>query len=396
MSFRFSHIALGLAFLGISCSATTGPANPPAGETQLSAYLDTLLANGFDFPFGDGDGNGSYTGTDGKKYEGWYIATKTAEEYSLGIHTGEDWNGIGGGNTDMGQPVYATAKGMVISAKDEGSPWGNVVLLRHVYIDNGKVQEVFSLYAHLETISVKKGETVERRKPIGTVGTGGGAYPAHLHFEMRKATMKDFEPTYWPSNHGKTVAWVKANYHNPSAFIKDHRHLELPAEKEQLLIAIKHKYKIYLLRKGVKEKEYDIALSQSPLGHKEKQGDNKLPEGAYRIIQKSQGPFSGSYAAYFGPAWMRINYPNNEDARIGYEKGLISKTELESIRTAHAQQKEPPKNTALGGGIGIHGWDGNWPMDYRHLTWGCISMRNSDLPDLYKRIKLETEIYISP
>jgi hypothetical protein len=55
-------------------------------------------ADGFDFPFGDGEGGGSYTDlATGKRYAGWYKATRFAESYSLGIHTGEDWNGAGGG-----------------------------------------------------------------------------------------------------------------------------------------------------------------------------------------------------------------------------------------------------------------------------------------------------------
>ena len=41
------------------------------------------------------------------EYAGWRIETHFAENYQLGIHTGEDWNGNGGGNTDLGQDVHA-------------------------------------------------------------------------------------------------------------------------------------------------------------------------------------------------------------------------------------------------------------------------------------------------
>lgn len=94
------------------------------GRVTFNDLLDPLLADGFDFPVGDVDGQGSYKSKlNGKTYNGWYVATKFGESYSLGIHPGEDWNGIGGGDTDTGQPVWATAKGKVVDSKDYGSPW---------------------------------------------------------------------------------------------------------------------------------------------------------------------------------------------------------------------------------------------------------------------------------
>jgi murein DD-endopeptidase MepM/ murein hydrolase activator NlpD len=362
-------------------------------------FLDPLIADGFDFPVGNVDGQGSYTSKlNGKTYNGWYVAAKFGELYSLGIHPGEDWNGKGGGNTDQGQPVHSIAKGKVIDAKDYGSPWGGIVVIEHRYLENGKLLTVLSLYAHLEKIMVKKGETVNRRKQIGTIGTGGGSYPAHLHFEIRKESMKGYGSTFWPSSNGKDLAWVKKHYEHPTDFIKNRRKLLAPMKEKSILIAIKHQYKMVLIKNGKITKQYPIALSQSPLGHKVKQGDNRLPEGEYRIIQKARGPFSGVAAAeYLGVAWMRINYPNNQDAQDGHRKGLISLKQKESIIKANNSGKEPIKNTKLGGGIGIHGWIDDWNSSKKlNLTWGCISMRNTDILDLYPLIELQTPIIIYP
>ena len=150
-----------------------------------------------------------------------------------------------------------------------------------------------------------------------------------------------------------------------------------------------------LYAKGKLLKTYRIALGQSPAGHKEMQGDNKTPEGVYKIIQKSRGPFSGDYAHYLGVAWMRLNYPNNADAINGFKKGLITEARKNAIIKANDAGKEPPKNTKLGGGIGIHGWYGNWPGDDKqNLTWGCISMQNKDLYDIYGRVPLGTTVII--
>ncbi|HEX8119063.1 MAG TPA: hypothetical protein VF521_17425, partial [Pyrinomonadaceae bacterium] len=109
-------------------STAAAPAEPPDFDGYMRAEF--APADGFDFPFGDGEGGGSYTDpATGKRYGGWYVATHFAESYSLGLHTGEDWNGAGGGNTDLGQPVYSVANGRVVFAEDCGRLWGNVVVL---------------------------------------------------------------------------------------------------------------------------------------------------------------------------------------------------------------------------------------------------------------------------
>jgi len=363
----------------------------------LGDLFDDRLADGFSYPFGDGNGGGNYTClADNKEHEGWYIATKTGEKYSLGIHTGEDWNGKGGGNTDFDQPVYSTAHGKVLAAGDFGAPWGNVIYIEHHFIENAKLVTVYSLYAHLNKLLVKKDQIVNERKKIGTIGTGHNSFPAHLHFEIRKQNMKDFEITYWPSSHDKSTAWVFENYFVPSEFIDSHRKLRIPSHENFLVVAEKSKYKIHIYNKGKQIKEYEIALSQEPLGHKQIEGDLKLPEGEYYITEKNKGPFHGAYKAYFGPAWFRISYPNIFDAENAYKIGNLSKMKRDAIIAANKKNQQPPSNTGLGGGIGIHGWAGEWPADSRHLTWGCISMKNKELETFYELVPVNTCIFILP
>lgn len=140
-----------------------------------------------------------------------------------------------------------------------------------------------------------------------------------------------------------------------------------------------------------------IALGQNPIGHKQQQGDNKTPEGNYRIIQKTVGPFTGNYVAYLGTRWMRLNYPNNNDAHDGLTRGAITTAQYKAIITANNTGKEPLKTTSLGGGIGIHGWNGAWPgSDKLNLTWGCISLQNSDNEDLFNRVKTGCRVIIIP
>jgi murein DD-endopeptidase MepM/ murein hydrolase activator NlpD len=137
----------------------------PAQETA-----SVRLADGFGIP----------VGLDGaKKYY-------KARGFRPNGHLGEDWNGAGGGDTDLGDPVYCTANGLVVYARDYRAGWGNVVIVRHAFSEKSEIRYVDSLYGHLDKILVKEGQRLDRGQKLGTIGTGHGRYPAHLHFEIRK------------------------------------------------------------------------------------------------------------------------------------------------------------------------------------------------------------------
>jgi murein DD-endopeptidase MepM/ murein hydrolase activator NlpD len=130
----------------------------------------TRVADGFDQPVGKPDA------------EGYYISRGFRANY----HMGEDWNGIGGGNSDVGDPVYSVAHGVVVLARDMRMGWGNLVIVRHTFAENRELKTVDSVYAHLDKISVREGQQVVRGQQVGTIGTNRGMYTAHLHFEIRK------------------------------------------------------------------------------------------------------------------------------------------------------------------------------------------------------------------
>lgn len=102
-------------------------------------------------------------------------------DYRHGRHTGQDLNGIGGQNTDLDEPVYAAGRGMVVYSGEPSPEWGNVVVLAHRLPENGGI--VQTLYAHLNKRDVRVGRMVCRGERIGSIGTAGGRYLAHLHFE---------------------------------------------------------------------------------------------------------------------------------------------------------------------------------------------------------------------
>ncbi len=98
-----------------------------------------------------------------------------------GQHLGSDINGIGGENTDHGEAVRAAARGLVVYSGEPSPDWGNVIVLAHRLPGSNRI--VQTLYAHLDSRRVRAGELVGRGARIGTIGTAGGRYLAHLHLE---------------------------------------------------------------------------------------------------------------------------------------------------------------------------------------------------------------------
>ncbi len=79
-----------------------------------------------------------------------------------------------------GTPVVAADSGYVVFAgADYRSGYGKMVIINH---GNGFV----TLYAHLQTVLVRKGQSVAKGQRIGSIGKTGNALGYHLHFEIRQ------------------------------------------------------------------------------------------------------------------------------------------------------------------------------------------------------------------
>ena len=91
----------------------------------------------------------------------------------------------------QGTPVLAVADGAVVFAgsdKQVTLAWlpafyGNVIVLEHHF--PGASQTIYSLYAHLSSVSVSQGQLITTGQQIGQVGSTGTAIGSHLHFEVR-------------------------------------------------------------------------------------------------------------------------------------------------------------------------------------------------------------------
>jgi murein DD-endopeptidase MepM/ murein hydrolase activator NlpD len=76
-----------------------------------------------------------------------------------------------------GTPVTACARGRVVLAQDRLSS-GKTIVLEHL-------PGVYTIYMHMNSLSVAPGAVVERGAPLGTVGATGLATGPHLHWELR-------------------------------------------------------------------------------------------------------------------------------------------------------------------------------------------------------------------
>jgi L,D-peptidoglycan transpeptidase YkuD (ErfK/YbiS/YcfS/YnhG family) len=145
---------------------------------------------------------------------------------------------------------------------------------------------------------------------------------------------------------------------------------ELRTEPADKVLIEKKERRLTLLSKGEVIKTYRIALGGNPVGPKERQGDNKTPEGTY-IIDSRNGN-SGYHLS------LHISYPNQNDKRRAKELGV-----------------------SPGGNIMIHGikngfsWIG---ASHAKIDWteGCVAVTNDEMEEIYKLVPNGTIVEIRP
>lgn len=193
----------------------------PAMAQQRTARV--ALTDGFDFPVGKPDGAGYY------KARGLRLRAP--------VHFGEDWNGRGGGDSDMGDPVYSIGDGVVTWAYDVRQGWGNVVIIRYAYREpsTGQVRYCDALYGHLREMQVRVGQLVKRGQQVGTIGNNRGMYAAHLHFEIRHDLTIGM--------HRESVPRDMTHWADPTEFIKRYRRLNRDWGKSAMPLGTYKEYK---------------------------------------------------------------------------------------------------------------------------------------------------------
>lgn len=128
--------------------------------------------------------------------------------------------------------------------------------------------------------------------------------------------------------------------------------------------------RLELLRDGEVLKTYHVSLGANPVGHKQREGDERTPEGRYRIDWRKPG--SQFYRA------LHISYPNAEDRRAASRLGV-----------------------SPGGAIMIHGQPNGWGWAAPFLSvvdWtdGCIAVSNREMKEIWNAVPDGTPIEITP
>lgn len=106
----------------------------------------------------------------------WPAAQPYCITSPFGWRWGKHHNAVDISCSGHGSPIYAANNGTVEVANNS-RPWpnGNYVVINH---NNG----FYTIYAHLDTVSVVEGQTVSMGQVIGTMGHTGNATGTHLHF----------------------------------------------------------------------------------------------------------------------------------------------------------------------------------------------------------------------
>jgi murein L,D-transpeptidase YafK len=131
---------------------------------------------------------------------------------------------------------------------------------------------------------------------------------------------------------------------------------------------------------GARTRTMAATFGANPVGAKEREGDEKTPEGTYTITQKTK---SERFHRFLG-----ISYPNDDDRKRAKDNGIVR----------------------VGGGIGIHGVRADlaeparaWMRFARASglagvwgpTDGCIGVANEDVEALYESVPVGTKVTIA-
>jgi lipoprotein-anchoring transpeptidase ErfK/SrfK len=189
----------------------------------------------------------------------------------------------------------------------------------------------------------------------------------------------------------KTALFLSCLIASGSLFVKEHNSntsLTLPAYKATtskrsfssmpiapVSITIdKSSYELYVYDAKGWYATYPVVFGNSSLDDKKMEGDRNTPEGTFRIVNKRVHEKWDRY--------MGLDYPTQESIYKFNER---------------KRRGEIPSSARPGAGIGIHGV---WPHEdfvidrYKNWTNGCISLKNTDVEELYRFIPVGTPVTI--
>jgi murein L,D-transpeptidase YafK len=149
-----------------------------------------------------------------------------------------------------------------------------------------------------------------------------------------------------------------------------------PALEKISILVEKSDYRLTIFYDLKPIKSYPIVLGGNPRGDKRHEGDLKTPEGIYRIRD-----------LYPHPDWSKfiwIDYPTSQSWQKHFQSKLAGETNW---------------LLPIGGDVGIHGVpNGNYDLveQQSNWTWGCVSLKNADVDEIYEVVQARTLVEIVP
>ena len=140
--------------------------------------------------------------------------------------------------------------------------------------------------------------------------------------------------------------------------------------KADRILILKSERKLTLYREGRPRTTYLVALGGSPEGDKQCQGDQRTPEGTYRIDLKNR-------ASRYHLS-LRISYPDARDRAEARRRGC-----------------------SPGGDIFIHGLGKGFAYLgklHRATDWtlGCVAVTNEEIEEIWRAVEVGTKVEIRP
>lgn len=136
------------------------------------------------------------------------------------------------------------------------------------------------------------------------------------------------------------------------------------------VVVHKAQRELVLFRNGEALRRYTVALGGDPFGPKQREGDQRTPEGSYEVQHKN--PHSSYHLA------LQVSYPNTND-----------------VQAARLRGDNP------GGLIMIHGLRnglgvlGRW---HRWVDWtaGCVAVTNAEIEEIWRVVPVGTPLTFLP
>jgi murein L,D-transpeptidase YafK len=145
--------------------------------------------------------------------------------------------------------------------------------------------------------------------------------------------------------------------------------LAKPLHADAILVE-KSQRRLTLLWHGAAVKTYRVALGGASVGRKQCEGDDRTPEGVYRIDSRNAG------SAYHRS--LHVSYPNAADVAAARRRGC-----------------------APGGAVMIHGLPNGFGAigslhTARDWTKGCVAVTDAEIEEIWKAVPNGAAVEIRP